>query len=541
MNREITCSISCDVLVVGGGGAGIRAALQAAEANVSVLLVSTTQIGRSGSTFYANSPEWGMMCATDDKDAALFYKEILSTCGGCVDPALVRLLAERSPTCLNQLERDGLSFLTLESIGLVGCFGKKSRGVLLRDMDQAISAFCARLAATSGLQVRSGLYVADLLMHDGVCAGAVAVDKTGGLVAIHAGAVVLACGGAQGLYRYSYANGAIHGAAYAMAARHGARLVNLEFVQFICAALSPSPGLNYYQFAFSEQPQVLNGQGEPFLPAYLPPGCPVEECLRLRAEHGPFSVNDDSKYFDLAMISETEKGHGLGAEIIPDASRIQGAKYSRWRGFLRSRGLDEATPMTIYPHAHAFNGGILLHSDVSTDIPGLYACGESAGGCHGPNRMGGNAILATQVFGMLAGQGAAAFAKANRLSRLEKPRLSDLFASSSKIALSPAQAMETVKDVMQRHGFLRRDETGLQQGLESLAELSVDLSGNGLTPAHFMAANALDAARLILTAMKERKESRGGHNRTDFPGTTADWGEMRFIGGSSNKEKRCAQ
>lgn len=118
----------------------------------------------------------------------------------------------------------------------------------------------------------------------------------------------------------------------------------------------------------------------------------------------PFSTEDEGKYLEYAMIAEEKKGNGMGLKLWPDATRLKDKRGRQWRVFLRRLGYDESTVMQLYPMCQGFNGGILLKDDLTTDIEGLFACGESSGGLHGPDRMGGLCILATQVFGEAAGR-----------------------------------------------------------------------------------------------------------------------------------------
>lgn len=514
----------CDVLVVGAGAAGIRAALTAAEQDVDVVLLSESPAGESGSSFYQLSPPWGVLYADDAPDAAQFYQEIIAAAGSCVDERLVRILAEESTEVYARLTGEGLPLCTHASLGLVGCFGKKPRGAVLESLEPGIAAWRSALDKAFKLRQVYGWQAATLLTQNGEVLGATAVNAKGELLLIRARSVVLATGGAEGLYDRGYANGAMTGAGYAMAARHGARTVNLEFVQFINGTLDPVYGLNYYHFTFAEQPKVTNALGEEFLGRYLPPGVTVERCLSLRSGHGPFSVEDDGRYFDLAIVAEARSGHGEGAHITPDPGRLNGARYAHWRNFLKEIGYTTATPMTIAPFCQAFNGGVRIFSDASTDVIGLYACGETAGGCHGANRLGGNAILATQVFGRLAGQAAARRCRESghsaALTQDEAMRQFQREMGTEAPSASAEEALREVRKIMQKNAFLERDAKGLSAAQQALADLKVDARSALGTPEAWWAVrarNAVDSARLILCAMERRRESRGGHNRVDYP------------------------
>ncbi len=537
MNGKVDTILNCDVLVIGGGGAGIKAALEAAKSGKKVILAVQSTICTTGSTFYRNSPEWGIMFAQDEKDTEDFYREILNAADGCVNEKLVWKMAQHSCESFDELVGYGLKFRHLSDLGVITCFGKKLRGAVLVDLDQAIKSLVSQIKKHSNIHLVENVGICELIVSDGVVVGAIGFHSDGRLVAFSASAVVLACGGAENIYQYTYSSGNLSGSAYAMAARHGARIVNLEFIQFINATVAPVKGLNYYQYVFATQPEVVNLLGETFLQKYLPDGCTVEECLTLRGSHGPFTTADNSKYFDLSVVDEWEKGNGLGVVIKPDVSRLEQQRFDHWRAFLQKSGhsLDEA--MTIFPHCHAFNGGVLMSSSVTTDIPGLFACGESAGGCHGPNRMGGNSMLATQVFGKLAARNAVAFERTGPGHVTEKTILKALESGCDtgvQNKLDPKNVMQEIKSVMQRKAFLRRSAKGLLEGCATLNELSklfnpLDCMNNGNPAYAFQTYNALCSAKLVLAAMLGRNETRGGHNRIDFPQKKENLSDMQYV------------
>lgn len=519
-----------DVLVVGGGAAGLKAALTAADQGANVILA--VDQAYSGSTFYANSPEWGLTCARDRQDEESLYQDIVNAAHGCLNPKLARKMVEQSRQNFEELKGYGLEFTDSMDLAMVSCFGKTARGGVLNDLNQAVDAYRKQIGARPNIQVLEGITVFTLLMKDGACQGAVGFMKDGEIAAVLAPATVLACGGGENLYEFSYAVSPLNGSAYAMAARHGARIVNLEFVQFINATLEPVRGINYFQGAFAAAKRFTNRAGEPFLEKYLPQGCTAEECMKLRSTHGPFSSEDVSKYFDLAVAAEG------GGVITSDLKKLEAAEYTAWKKFLRGSRYPFDMPMTIYPHAHAFNGGILAGDDIHTDIPGLFAAGESMGGCHGANRMGGNAIMAAQVFGKLSAEAAVSFAK--REGGI--PEITDQAClnaienacrfSQTRWEMPPESAMKIVQKTVQKAAFLERTEEKLDEGISVLEDLRKDFCPMAFlnTPQAayaFSAENAICSALLMLTAMRERRETRGAHLRLDYPEKRDD--SMRYV------------
>ena len=184
------------------------------------------------------------------------------------------------------------------------------------------------------------------------------------------------------------------------------------------------------------------------------------------------------------------------------------------------------------------NGGILAGNDIITDIPGLYAAGESMGGCHGANRMGGNAIMAAQVFGKLSANAAADYAKARgntddvtseeSLAMIEQA----CYSKERQGKMPPEKAMEAVQKIVQKAAFLERTEEKLNEGIRSLERLREAYAPMAFldTPqaaSAFSTYNAVCSALLMLTAMRERRETRGAHLRLDYPEKTD--GNMRYV------------
>lgn len=524
-----------DVLVIGAGGAGVRAALTAAETAERVALVSETPIGESGSTFYPLSFEWGMLSATDEKDAEDFTQEILTAAKGCINPRLASYLARGSIKARARFIQEGLPLTPMSSMHITGCFGKEPRGDFLRDMEVFVQSQRELIRQNTRITFHQ-LTAVSLLVREKRCLGAMAVDARGKLILIRAKAVVLALGGGEGLYRHRAAFGPLYGNAYAMAARHQARIVNLEFIQFVPGTIKPLANVNYFPFLLNEHPRLTNAKDESCMEDYLPEGVSVENALDMHAKHGPFSCEDDGKYLEYAMIGEEKKGNGMGLKFWPDASRLQDERGVHWREFLHKLGLNEGTVMQIYPMCQGFNGGVLLGDDLTTDISGLFACGESSGGLHGPDRMGGLCILATQVFGEGAGRKAGEYALEQEMEKISDEEavqmLVDEFSGRRSSGEAPAVVLEEIRRIMQENGGVRRNEKGLEKGLSQLETLDLQpLEYLDMPEAaqYFRVANALDAARLILNAMKNRRESRGSHDRSDYPAHDESLNRMRWV------------
>ena len=513
-----------DVLVAGGGAAAVRAAISAAEAGARVAMVTGGDALRTGATYYPLSPAWGVMYAEGEKDRDAFLCEILSSSLGCLKPELARRLVEDSAARYRDMQSWGLHFIPLESIQLKTCFGSSLRGAVLDDVS-CLTPLLWKQLSKRNVCMRSDLYAIDLLMTDGRCAGLLCAGRKGEQISLPAGAVILAMGGAESLWQYRCAGNALLGGAYAMAARHGAPLVNLEFIQFLLGTVDPLPGTLFYHFTLNTHPRLTDGEGEPLLNR-LPDGITPEACMDAHALHGPFTTQDESMYIERSILRRSrESGHPCPARLSYTCD-IRGMKpFSRWNRYLERAHIDAAAQsFLLYPHCQGFNGGIEIDAQAGTCIPGLYAAGESAGGVHGANRMGGNSILATQVFGHIAGRNAAGFASKHPAPAQYQGIFGVL---PGRDCLAGGEVLQRLRKIMQQYAFLERNEAELLLALDSIGELEKSFDACAAaerekTPLPFLAANALTAARLIVTSMLARRETIGGHLRTDASIRTRD-------------------
>jgi succinate dehydrogenase/fumarate reductase flavoprotein subunit len=531
--------VKCDVLVVGGGAAGIRAAIEACDCGADVMLVSKRNVCTCGSTFYELSLPWGINASgSESKSDEVFLKEIVKASCGSLNTALTEILVKDSNARFSDLCEYGMRFAFGHDTGEKPCFGEKPRGGQLLDLDNARECFAGQIRKR-GVRVVDNVSIVDLLVRDGSCFGAVGMDNENNQIAIYAKAVVLATGGAEHLWKYNLVTPDVSGDGYAMAFRHGARLTNMEYIQFIPGTIAPLRKINFFHPTLESMPEILNGNGEPILGRYLPNGVSADKCLKERASHGPFSYEDDSKYFEIAMCKEESSEDIIGTRIRYSAFYHAQHKFKIWDDFLLSLGIDtRKQDLSIYPHCHAFNGGIVIDEHCATDIDALYACGECAGGPHGANRMGGNAILATQVFGKIAGESAARRSRTARhpdwpvedcVSELK--RSSDTGRTSR---ISPKAVIENIASLMQRSAGIIRNEVNLQRGLDLVEQMRRDynlnyyLGGDDIRNA-VSAGNHLTTAWAVLSSMLNRRESRGSHYREDFPARSDEYGDMIIL------------
>jgi fumarate reductase (CoM/CoB) subunit A len=426
-----------DVLVIGGGGAALRAAVAAHDAGARVIVALKGKLGQCGATMSPNSRgvAWQMAdeCpnAADGADAhdspEVHFRNILDAGLGMADPDLARILTYEVVERAEELERWGLQFIPdpagrKRHYTAYSCFGDRPRahGILNSGHGHAgdIVVVLGKQIAQHEVTVHEDVFVTDLIAHNGVCLGALALGPDGQIIAYRAGAVVLGTGGARQIYPTAPGRTPVDttGDGYAMALRAGATLTNMEFGQYMLHAVPPFPVQCTGSF-WALYPTLRNRHGEDALAPYLPPGMSREQAMWERTLHYPFSCRDASGSLDVAIASEVRAGRGSeqGALYL-DFSGVDLRAFSpsRPQHLPEDRDGPAVLPdglVQVRPSAHAINGGVLIDERAATTLPGLYAAGEVAAGPHGADRLGGGMVTNCQVFGARAGRFAAEYAR----------------------------------------------------------------------------------------------------------------------------------
>ncbi len=500
--------LKTDVLVLGGGAAGVRAAVSAKENGADVVLAAPVEVGLSGSTFSPISRGWGIQVLVGkertSKRLENFYEDIIRVGLGDCDPKLVRILVEESGPCVEDLLEWGLKFKKREDgayLRNTGCFSHERRAFMTRDFDNIQQVFSSILRRRSVTKVTgSGI---ELILSGGQCRGAWMLTEEGKLTAVLAKATVLATGGGASVYlnNMGHAGGFADGCA--MAHRAGAGLVNLEFIQFALGLKHPD-GVQFLSIDPSNfRDKVVDSNGGCLFKAKKVEPSLFQRAVVERTRHMPFSCRSDSGWVDITIAD-----HILTKE---SAYYIKDTQARKW------------TPIAHV--AHAFNGGVKIDEQGQSSIPGLFAAGEVAAGPHGADRIGGCMMTATQVFGRRAGYWAAERAKKTPPINIDLHPLSVLPAPLNSNEAGKKRIVEIefeVKKTMQTYAMVIRTKEGLLacreklEGLEqSLDELCqrerIDLKSK------YRVTNLILLGKIITQSALERKESRGGHFRKDFP------------------------
>jgi aspartate oxidase len=359
-------------------------------------------------------------------------------------------------------------------------------------------------AVEAGATFMGWTTVTDLILDEGRVVGCTGLSK-GHPIAIYGNAVILCSGGASGLFLFHDNPMTNLGDGYALAARAGAVLKDMEFAQFYPFVTS-DPGKPRILLTppLSDVGEIINDKGEDLIEKYdLSAFKPLGMKARDRLSRALFQeyLSGHRVFLDLRAIDEDNWQHPNTGEKL--------------RRFLESRYRCDAAPIPILPVAHFTMGGVEIDIDGKTSVEGLFAAGEVACGLHGANRMGGNALSETLVFGARAGVAAASWARSVSLAnRITVKQPLDTVSSGS----TPLAIVKRLKEVLWKYGGPIRTHSGLVQGIEIVDQIEKERPAcHSMAEAALAASipNCLFTARRILEAALSRRESLGAHYRED--------------------------
>jgi L-aspartate oxidase len=563
-------AVDADVVVVGAGAAGLTAALGCAPRRVVVLTkTGASAAGAGGASVWAQG---GVASAVgDDDDPALHAADTLAVGAGLNDAAIVELLTGEGPRRIRSLLALGARFDRGPGGELaLGREAAHSRRRILHAHGDATGAEVVRTLVAAvrrepAIRVVDEAFALDLVLAGGAVTGVEALHGDGRRVLYRAPAVVLATGGLGQLFLYTTNPREATADGLAMAARAGARLVDLEFVQFHPTALAAHSAGGAGGAGGAAGAMGAAGAGRAPLPL-------LTEALR---GEGAVLVDDRGVRFMTAVHPDRELAPrdvvaraiwarlGAGRRIYLDARRAVGERFpERFPtvfALCRQAGLDpRVEPMPVVPAAHYHMGGVAVDASGRTSLPGLWACGEvAATGAHGANRLASNSLLEALVFGARVAEDVAAAAAAGEMDEwrgaagqdaqgpelLPPPRLPPL-PPLPEIAVDSAESVARVQRLMWERVGVERSGAGLASAAAELAVLSrrlrpprrgqtegsaadASIAAGGFAAGE--ARNLLLAGRLVAQAALARRESRGGHYRSDYPQADAAWQRRRFL------------
>ncbi len=517
--------IDTDVLVIGGGLAALRAALSARAAGARVAVAVKRKLGQSGSSA-ATTGGYAVALENDEigDSPEVHYADILRGGSHVSDPALAAAVSAEAPIRFQDLERWGARFQREGgSVRRVGSGDHSKPRVALppNNMGTDLTLPLREAVIAGGCTVLENAPAVEILVRGGEAVGALCLTRgEGRLIAVKAGAAILAAGGAGRLFEVTSNPADVTGDGYALGFRAGAHLRDMEFIQFYPWRMIRPPA----QSRLSIQPPtfiyggiLLNARGERFMLRYDPER--TEGTTRAIAAR--------------AIYDQIRQGLGIEGGVALDISGMPPDKFlelnPKIARYFKNRGIEAATAgILVAPEAHYFMGGLEIDEHGRTTLPRLYAVGEVSGGIHGGNRIDSNALPETQVFGHRAGVHAAGLARGKRGPELPDATLREWAARVR--GLEPAGDTNAdfadLRRELQRAAWaglgIIRNAAGMLGGLEAFARL---WKGSDRIPirtaqdveAAFELDSLITTAELCCRAALHREESRGAHYREDFP------------------------
>jgi len=527
--------LSTDVLIVGAGGAGMYAAIAAAERGASVLLVDKGQVGRGGATIMAQMTVAAALGAEEPDSPALHLEDTLKAGRGLCNEELAWLVCRDGPRRIAEMEQWGTRWAResgrIKQEMAPGHSVKRCCYVDFLNTGPAVAATLRRkVGESANIRRISNVAVLEILVRDRRAVGAVALDLADGeWLTIQARAVILAAGGLTKLYARNSASANMGGEAYALALAAGAELIDMEFVQFfpighLAPRLVGMDPILWDPFRYKLGGKLLNGCFEEFIDRYG------------STDFGSYHATRDVAAY--AILKEVESGRGTphgGAYLdfrhLPE-TRLRAA-FGPVIDRLLANGIDlTKTAVEVGPMAHYHMGGIRVDTRMQTRIEGMYAAGEAVGGSNGANRLSGNAITEAFVFGACAGAEAAEKPRQtaqdwdDRTAREGIDRLEE-FRRSDANGITPIALQAELQELMwQKAGPFRTGEK-LGAALARVEEIQKrDLRHLRLSGARRFNLDVQDAfelramlitAQAVVRSALARCESRGAHQREDFP------------------------
>ncbi|MFO7836112.1 MAG: FAD-binding protein [Candidatus Thorarchaeota archaeon] len=522
-------TILCDVLVVGAGGAGCRAAIEAEQNNADVIMLSKEMLGKA----HTSMAEGGMNVAIGnvdpDDDSSVHFKDTVVGGNYINNQELVEILVDEAPDRIYDLEDMGAVFdRTPQGKIAQRPFGKQTYRRTAYASDRTGSEIMVTLTEAirkRSVRVFDEMFATKILVKDGRAAGVTAIDlKYGDYIVFRAKSIVMATGGAGRVFKVT-SNAALDvGDGYAMAYEAGCDMIDMEMVQFHPTGMvrpESAKGRLVTEAVRGEGGILLNNKGERFMDKYYP------KVMELAGRD----------QVARSIMTEVREGRGspdggvyLSIAHLP--KRIIEYRLESMIEQFGDAGVDiRNEPMQVSPTAHHFMGGIKVDTNASSTLPGLYAAGECMGGLHGGNRLGGNALADTQVFGALAGANAARFAKEHVLPGMDIQDVKKEFNRVEamlrrKDGISPADARDELTSLMWDKVQIFREDKGLAKAVEELKRIEkevvpnikVDVPIKRFNPGWHQAiefGHMVITSRLVAEAAFMRKDSRGAHYRSD--------------------------
>lgn len=538
-------TIRTDVLIIGSGGAGCRAAIEVSNQGKNPLIVSKGLSFRSGCTGMAEggyNAAFGFVDPDDSFEAHI--KDTLKGGSYLNDPKLVDILVNESPDRLRDLEEYGALFDRTESgeINQRPFGGQTFRRTCFqgdRTGHEIITALKEEIIKRE-IPTMDEIMITSLILDDRDALmpkviGAIGLDlKDSSTIFFQAKAVILATGGSGQLYPVTSNTTQKNGDGFALAWNVGADLIDMEEVQFHPTGMvypDSRKGTLVTEAVRAEGGKLFNSEGERFMSKYDD-----------RMELATRDVVARSIYTEIIEGRGSEHG-GVYLDVSHLDPDYIDEKLETMVLQFEDVGVDiHKEPMEVAPTAHHHMGGVRIDEDGRSSVENLFACGEVCGGVHGANRLGGNALADTQVFGRRAGLAAALNCEIAEFEynlkdiELEENRIKYIIKEGS---IKPEQMKKDIQKLMWEKVSIVRNEENLKEALKTLLEMKENLDDlnvkdtkqyNASLITALEVINMVEIAILIVKSAILRRESRGAHFREDFPETDESWKRSIVMG-----------
>jgi len=572
-----------DVLVIGAGGAGLRAAVEARESGLRVAIICKSLFGKAHTVMAEGGAAASMGNANSNDNWMVHFRDTMRGGKFLNHFRMAELHAKESPDRIWELEMWGALFdrtkegkISQRNFGgheypRLAHVGDRTGLELIRTMQQKIVALQQADKREHGdyeshIKVFAELTITEILKENGKIAGAYGYwRESGSEILFEAPAVIIATGGVGKTFKITSNSWEGTGDGHALALKAGANLVDMEFLQFHPTGMVWPPsvrGILVTESVRGEGGILTNNLGERFMFKYIPDVF-KDKYADNEAEADRWYEDQDNNRRppellprdEVARAINTEVKAGRGTEhggVFLDVSKRISAEIikkrlpSMWHQFYELAGVDiTKEAMEVGPTCHYVMGGVEVEPDTAAavGVPGLFAAGEVAGGMHGSNRLGGNSLSDLLVFGRRAGMGAAAYVKQNSTASV-----SAATAAAAAARIEAPFARTGGENSYSLHAELQeithnlvgiiRTGTELKEAIEKIAEIrkrsaNVAVSGGRKFNPGFHLAFDLDNMLLVAESTAKsaisREESRGGHTRDDFPGMDSGWRQYNHI------------
>ena len=507
-----------DVVIVGGGLAGLAAALEAGKAGLNTALLCKSRAGRSGNTLVSGASLSVVNADRESGDSEAMVEKDLRTSGAGINECeLCRIFSRESGKAVAELRELGVKFkeingkpVTKQPPGHSAAryFPSEYKGLPYMNRGLALTVPLVEKAAADGISIRDRMTVLRLMTRNNRICGLLAIDgNTGEPAFFRTGIVILAAGGGASLFAANNNSADVSCDSYGLAYEAGAVLRDMEMVQFYPSMMYEPVRITISNPLFGDGAVMKNSQGEQFLFRY--------------SEEGNRATRD---VMARAAWREIAEGRGNPKYVFVDCSAVGkgvlSARYGELSGFLKKYGFDlSADPLPVAPSAHFYLGGIVIDERCATSVKGLLACGEAAGGLHGANRLAGTALAEAFVFGKRAGRTAVDLFRTIPGAPLTVDKETGLPEFRDGVPVSELTA--SLRDSMWRSASIVRNRDALEKAWQEVDRIDILKKSAGIRNArdivefHSLCA-MVSTARMLISSSLLRRETRGAFCREDY-------------------------